>query len=149
MRFRGNSVIAAIGEIGQYSTASSWSVLQIFCWGWTLKWTLKVVPDIPYSISVFFFSGVFLLFWLFVHQEQRSFLIGCCLGHWTQYLNIILKKLGRLSYLEVHPRPWKCYTTSSLTMSPIPQCSLIFLLFYDHFWRYYHIWMFPRPWTYF
>ena len=138
MRFKGNRNWAILYRIILI-------LVQIFCWGWTLKWTLKLVPKILYTIFVFsWYFSTFLA--TFFYQKQRSSLIGCCLGHWAQDLNIVINKrniyiifwffpclLVILSYLEVHPRPWQCYPTLPLTMNPIPLISLIFLLFYDCF----------------
>jgi hypothetical protein len=69
------------------------------------------------------------------HHQWKTFL------YFSHFLLIFWLYAGRLPYLEVYPRPWKYYPTSSLTMSTIPQFYLIFLTFYDYFWIDYHIWM--------
>ena len=78
--------------------------------GWTLKWTLKAVPDIPYHFI--FFSNFLVSIWLF---------------------------LDRLPYLEMDPGPCKCSSISSPTMGTIPQIFLIFWVFCSYFWIDYHV----------
>ena len=68
-------------------------------------------------------------------------------SNFLAYFVIIWLFLDRLPYLEIDPRPWKCYPTSSPTMSTMLKISVNFLPFSSSFLnRSPYLEIDPGPW---